>query len=90
MTNATAQDVAQWMLSEVRRRRRLHQSWAAAMIASEFGQEFIYRNKNRHLAIDGRVLAAFRKLYGETVVWHRGPKYWELKQMRDQSPPRPR
>jgi hypothetical protein len=87
MTNATPQDVAQWMLSEVRSRKVMHQSWAAAMIGSEFGEEFIYRNKNRHLAIDSRVLAAFRKLYGGTVAWNRGQEYWELKQVRDQTPP---
>jgi hypothetical protein len=89
MTNATPQDVAQWMLSEVRRRRRLYQSWAAAQIGNKFGQEFIYRNKNRHWAIDNRVLTAFRKLYGDTVVWNSGPKYWELKQMRGQTSPGP-
>lgn len=58
----------------------LHQSWAATMIGNKFGDEFIYYNKARHLAINSKVLTAFRKLYGETATWNRGPKYWELKQ----------
>lgn len=35
------------------------------------GPEFIYENDNGNPAIDKRVLRAFRKASGDTVVWDR-------------------
>lgn len=80
MTSAPPQDVAEFMRSTIEREHHLHQARAVELIRSEFGGEFIYRNENGNPAIDKRVLRAFRKLTGESVVWDRTEKYWVRRQ----------
>jgi hypothetical protein len=41
-----------------------------------FGEQFTYTNDNGNPAIDKRVLKAFRKITGETVVWNRWGSSW--------------
>ena len=52
---------------------------ATETIASKFGNRFIYENDNGNLAIDKKVLAAFRKLTKESVVWERAGRYWRVR-----------
>jgi hypothetical protein len=73
---ATAQEVAQWMLDEVTRKGELHQETAASDIALKFGLEFTYDNENGNLAIRRDVLAAFRILTENSVVWDRENRLW--------------
>lgn len=72
----TPEDVAQWMFDELRRRGVLEQETAAHEIQERFGARFVYTNANGNLAIDKRVLAAFRKLTGDDYVWERGAREW--------------
>ena len=53
-------------------------------IARRFGEEFTYHNENGNLAIDRRVLKAFRKLTGDSVVWERGERLWRRREGYDQ------
>lgn len=72
------------MLAEVQRTDYLYQETAAYDIASRFGEAFTYTNQNGNLAIDKKVLAAFKKLSGETIIWERGQRVWRKRQEYDE------
>jgi hypothetical protein len=73
---ATAEDVALWMQSELERRGELHQIDAVLEIETRFGDEFVYETERGSLAVDRKVLRAFRKLTEDTVVWMRRDRCW--------------
>jgi hypothetical protein len=79
----TAADVARWMVQEVERDGMLYQDEAAATIADKFGEEFTYENDNGNIAIRRDVLAEFRTLTQETVVWERGERLWRKREKFD-------
>jgi hypothetical protein len=81
---ATAQDVAQWMLSETKKTGYLEQAWAVSEIEDRFGEEFTYINDRGANAIDREVLKAFRELSGNTVVWARVSRYWRPRESGDE------
>jgi len=64
------------------RSKKLDQQDAVSMIRTEFGEEFLYENANGNLAIDKRVLAEFRRLTKDTVVWEKSG-YWRKRTPRD-------
>ena len=65
----TPREVAQWMLEQLEQGDELMQQDAARAIQKDFGQEFVYNDKNGDLAVDRRVLYQFKKLSGDTAVW---------------------
>jgi hypothetical protein len=75
----SVQDVAQWMLDQVRTLGTLDQEEAAYQIQSKFGEEFVYSTEYGGLAIDKRVLRAFRRLTENEVVWARFSRYWRMR-----------
>jgi hypothetical protein len=76
MDDITSDSIAEWMHGRLQQQDRLYQRLTAHEIAKTFGDEFTYVNKNRNLAIDRRVLGAFRRISNETVVWSRRGYYW--------------
>lgn len=80
---STHEDVAKWMLEELGRVKCLYQETVVYEIASKFGDSFTYYNDNGNLAISAKVLAAFRKLSGDTVVWERGERMWRCRESHD-------
>lgn len=76
--------VAQWMLSELQRVKYLYQETVVHDIASNFGEDFIYYNDNGNPAIGKNVLAAFRKLTGDSVIWERGERMWRFRENYDE------
>ena len=81
---ATAQEIATWMLKELERANELYQEDVVYEIASQFGNEFAYDNENGNLAIRKDILAAFRKLTGDSVIWVRGERYWRKREAFDE------
>ena len=79
----TAESIARWMLDQLDRRRRLYQDSAMRNIRHMFGHEWSYENENGNLAIHKGVLAEFRKLGGDDVVWERGSRSWRKRTERD-------
>ena len=73
---ATVDDVAQWMKSELENTNWLYQETVVYKIKELFGDTFVYLNANGNLSIDKKVLAKFRKLTNDTVIWERGEKAW--------------
>ena len=80
---ATVQEVAEWMLDELTRSGELRQETAVADIALKFGYDFTYDNENGSLAIRRDVLAAFRKLTENSVVWDRENRLWRKRDSSD-------
>jgi hypothetical protein len=83
MTDITPETIAEWMHERLQQQPRLHQRRTAHEIAKTFGDEFTYVNKNRNLAIDRRVLDAFRRIGGDEVVWSRRGYYWRKREPGD-------
>jgi hypothetical protein len=81
--DTTPEAIAQWMLDELERKKELYQADAAREIARKFGSEFTYTNANGNPAIDKRILKAFRKLSGDTVVWERWAFCWRRRRETD-------
>ena len=77
--------VAHWMLGEIQREGSLYQNTAVYDISEKFGENFTYINEGRNLAISRSVLAAFRKISEETVIWERGERMWRKREAYDES-----
>ena len=81
---ATAQDVALWMVEELKNEEILYQDVVVYQIVEKFGDEFTYYNNNGNLAIAKPVLDGFRKLTGDSVVWERGARLWRQREGYDE------
>jgi len=71
-----AKAAAQWMFEQVTERRELWQSDAAEYIKRNFDDGLTYLNDSGNLAIGRPVLAAFRALGADSIVWENGAKCW--------------
>ena len=80
----TPAQVAQWMLDELKRVKYLYQKTVVYDIEKKFGDEFTYENDSGNPAIDKKVLAAFRKLTGDSVIWERGERMWRAREKQDE------
>jgi hypothetical protein len=80
----TPSDVAEWIFAQLESEGELYQETAASEIERRFGQEFTPSNENGNPSIRRDVLAAFRKLSDETVVWERGERRWRKREKYDQ------
>jgi hypothetical protein len=80
----TAQQVAEWMLEELRRVEYLRQQTVVEDIASRFGEEFTYINDRGNRAIRKDILDAFNELSGDSVVWERGDRLWRMRESHDE------
>lgn len=79
----TADDVAQWMVLQLKNTNRLYQEVAVIKIRQQFGDTFVYRNANGNFSIEKTVLEKFRKLTDGTAIWERGDKAWRQRLSHD-------
>jgi len=70
------QEIAEWLYNRILEEGYLSQSTAVQEIAEKFGDKYIYNNENGNPAIDTKVLAEFRKLKGDKIVWEREDFSW--------------
>lgn len=84
MTLSTHEQVATWMLQELQRVGYLYQNIVVYDIATKFGDVFTPLNNNGNLAIRKDVLAHFKKLTGDSVIWERGQRLWRKRQPHDE------
>ena len=77
-------EAAAWLVEEIDRDGLLWQCDAVEAITERFGAGYVYENHHGHMAINAEVLAAFRELTGDRVVWSRGGKYWRLRDEDDE------
>lgn len=69
-------EVAEWMLNEVKSAGILYQADAVNYIINNFGESFIYINENGNQAISKDVKKAFKKLHGGKAAWERDGFFW--------------
>lgn len=78
-SEATKIEVAEYMTSQINENEVLYQDEIVHKIEEEFGDEFVYVNKNGNVSIDQNVLEKFRDLTPE-VVWVRGERMWRFRE----------
>lgn len=71
----TAQDVAVWMVDQLKRQKFLYQETVVYQIKTAFGDDFVFINANGNYGIVKPVLTAFNKLTPD-IVWSRGDRCW--------------
>lgn len=79
----TAADVAAWMVRELAKTDWLAHEDAVAGIERHFGAAFLHAGAARREAIHEDVLAEFRKLTADTVVWDRSEHAWRPRDAAD-------
>lgn len=72
------------MLEELKRQGELYQETVVYEIAEKFGEQFTCDNKNGKQAIGKDVLAAFRKLTKNSVVWEKENRCWRKRESGDE------
>jgi hypothetical protein len=72
----TANEIAEWMLNEVKSAGILYQSAAIEYIVRQYGEAFIYVNENGNKSIAKDVKKAFKKLHGGRAAWERDGFFW--------------
>lgn len=77
---ATPLEVAEWMRDKVLSENYMYQETVVYKISDKFGEQHVYQNDNGNLAISRKVLAEFRKLTKDTVVWERGERCWRKRE----------
>jgi hypothetical protein len=85
MTEALAQQAADWMREQIEEHGVLYQDDAAAEITARFGDECTYENENGNLAISRDVLKKFRAVTEKTVVWESADRMWRRREEYDSS-----
>ncbi|RUT31852.1 hypothetical protein EJP77_10740 [Paenibacillus zeisoli] len=70
------QQVAQWMVEEIRQRGILHQEEAIKYVRDHFGEQYVFINENGNASLSKEVKKAFRKLHGGRVAWDRDGFFW--------------
>lgn len=72
----TAQQVAEWMVEEIRFKGNLYQTDAIEYVKTNFGEQFVFVNENGNASLSKEVKKAFRKLHGGRVAWDRDSFMW--------------
>jgi len=70
------QEIAEWMLQEVKEVGTLHQEVAVAYIVQNYGEQYLYVNENGNQSIDKDVKKLFKKMHGGRAAWDRDGFFW--------------
>ncbi|MBP1906358.1 hypothetical protein J2Z32_003007 [Paenibacillus turicensis] len=76
MMEVTAQQVAEWMVEEIRFKGNLYQTDAIEYVKTNFGEQFVFVNDNGNASLSKEVKKAFRKLHGGRIAWDRDSFMW--------------
>lgn len=80
--DATA--VAHWMLSEIEREACVYQDDVVDRIVKSGHEELLIENSDGNQVLGRGVLAAFRKLTPDSVVWVKPDRYWRFRVAEDE------
>lgn len=72
----TAQEVAEWMVKEIKFTGTLRQEDAIEYVKTHFGEQFVFVNENGNSSLSKDVKKAFRKLHGGRIAWDRDGFLW--------------
>ena len=70
------EEIAQWMLSEVKEKGMLRQEDVVAYIQEHYGNQYLYINEVGHTSIDKEVKKIYKKLHNGRVAWDRDGFFW--------------
>jgi hypothetical protein len=79
-----ADSVAQWMLAEIARESCLYQDDVVDYLMKAGWEDLLTENADGNQVLGKQVLAAFRKLTPDTVVWVRPDRYWRFRVAEDE------
>lgn len=71
-----AEEIANWMLQELKERGTLKQEFVVAFISEHYGEQYLYTNENGNQSIDKEVKKIFKKLHGGRAAWDRDGFFW--------------
>ncbi len=75
-TKHTPQEIAVWLINEIKRKGRLDRDEAVSGIESNFSNRFISLTKEGNKSIAADVLRNFRDLKDDTIAWNVGDQAW--------------
>ena len=76
MSNYTPQEVAVWLINEIKSEGQLKRATAAERIESAFDSSFTVLTNNGNKSIDEQVLLHFRDLKNHAIKWNPGKQAW--------------
>ncbi|WP_460063114.1 DUF6953 family protein [Pseudomonas sp. H2_H09] len=79
-----ASSVAQWMLSEIERDACVYQDDVVDHIVKSGHEELLTENADGNQVLGKSVLATFRKLTPDSVVWVKPDRYWRFRVAEDE------
>jgi len=71
-----SEEIAQWMLTEVKEKGILRQEDVVSHIKDHYGIQYLYVNELGHTSIDKEVKKIFKKLHKGKVAWDRDGFFW--------------
>ncbi|AUF94828.1 hypothetical protein CXQ80_02830 [Pseudomonas sp. 02C 26] len=79
-----AEVVAQWMLAEIERDACVYQDDVVDYIVRARHEELLIDNADGNQVLGKAILAAFRKLTPDNVVWVKPDRYWRFRVAEDE------
>lgn len=79
-----ASEIADWMQDKLTKEDCLYQEDVVDYLVKLGREEFLVENSDGNLSLSKNVLAAFRKLNDESVVWVKSGKYWRFRVAEDE------
>ncbi|WP_323601260.1 DUF6953 family protein [Pseudomonas putida] len=76
--------VAQWMLLQIEREACIYQDDVVDHIIKAGHEELLIENADGNQVLGKGVLAAFRKLTPDNVVWVKPDRYWRFRVAEDE------
>ena len=71
-----SEEIAQWMLSEVKEKGILKQEDVVSHIKNQYSVEYLYVNEAGHTSIDKEVKKIYKKLHKGRAAWDRDGFFW--------------
>jgi hypothetical protein len=78
------ESVAQWMLLQIERDTCVYQDDVVDYIVKAGREELLVENADGNQVIGKGILAAFRKLTPDNVVWVKTDRYWRFRVLEDE------
>ncbi|TCM89090.1 hypothetical protein EV294_11331 [Paenibacillus sp. BK033] len=76
METTTEQQIAEWMVNEIKFRGMMRQEEAIEHVKRHFGEQYIFVNENGNVSLEKEVKKAFRKLHKGRIAWDRDGFFW--------------
>lgn len=71
-----SEEIAQWMLSELKVKGILRQEEVVSHIQNLYGTQYLYVNELGHTSIDKEVKKIYKKLHKGRAAWDRDGFFW--------------